>query len=68
LRNQLKELGISISRLHNEMADTDDKVSAQAAELNKLKGIGMATYSLKECEDLERSLKCVLDQIAIRKV
>lgn len=68
LRTQLQELDISISRLHNEMAETDEKLTSQSVELNKLRGVGVDNYTLKECEDLERKLKCTLDSVLARKV
>ena len=68
LRTQLHELDISISRLHNEMAETDEKLTLQSVELNKLRGVGVDNYTRKECEELERKLKCTLDAVLARKV
>ena len=68
LRTQLKELDISISRLHHQMSETDDKLASQSTELNKLRGVGVDNYTMKECEDLERKLKCTLDLVVARKV
>lgn len=50
------------------MAETDEKLNVQNTELNKLRGIGVDTYTMQECEDIERKLKCTIDLIAARKV
>ena len=68
LRKQLQELDISISRLNNEMAETDEKYQSQTKELQRIRGDKIDSYNMTECEDLERSLKCIIDKISVRKV
>lgn len=68
MQAQLRELDVSISRLHHQMTETDGKLATQTKELNQLRAVGVDTYTLQECEEIERRLKSTLDLITARKV
>lgn len=68
MRKQILEMDILISRLKHESEENNKKISSQQAELDKLKGITVDSFSLSECDDLERKLKLSLDAISARKV
>jgi hypothetical protein len=68
MKHKLLEFDIIVSKLNQQLSQTEVQLSARTTELDGYKGIGIDSFNLSQCEDYERKLKISLDAISIRKV
>ena len=61
-----------MDELKNQLQEQDSRLSFQIAEkekeLQRLRGDKISSYNMMECEELEMILKCIIEEISVRKV
>jgi uncharacterized protein involved in exopolysaccharide biosynthesis len=67
-RRQALELEEALVASKQEVSELEAGLAAQRAELDRYRAAGVESYTMSECDDLERRLKATLDAVSKRKV